>query len=149
MQTSYVFELDFLNAFHFQKYHIIIANYDFANPSLSQCWKTYIKFNFFWFFFQFQVSQISFIYIFLLINPFNFLKFYWLILFILGSYDKLHIKALSSISLCTEVYMINSTETAGFVIFFSFMLSYWSILLISCNSIGSYSLYLDLKIKYT
>ena len=59
-----------------------------------------------------SVIKPYFPHVFLLSNPFNFLQFYWLLLFALGSSDKLHIRAKFSISLCTENSMLNATETA-------------------------------------
>ena len=75
------------------KNHNDVANCDFTIPSLSVCWKTYIQSNFSWFFFQLLVLQVSFISAFLLINPFNFLQFYWLLFLILRFSDKLCIRA--------------------------------------------------------
>ena len=52
----------------------------------------------------------SFPSVFLLVNPFNFLQFYWLLFFILG-FSELFIKAEISISLCTEDGMLIANET--------------------------------------
>ena len=56
----------------------------------------------------------SFPTIFLLVNPLNFLQFYWLLLFTFESFDKLYIRPEFSISLGSEDSMINA-ETAVYI----------------------------------
>ena len=109
------FELDFLKVFHAHKNHNHVINYDFAISPSSD------KFSFYWFSFQFQVLQVSFPSIFLLVNPFEFLQFYWLLLFTLGSSDKLYtIRAEFPVSLCTEDGLLNAIETEVYI-FSSFL----------------------------
>ena len=98
--------------------NIILLTIIFAISFLSNCWKIYIKYNFLWFFLQFQILLVSFPSVFLLVNPLNFLQFYWFLLFSLGSFGKLHARTEFSIPLSTEHYMINGTKLCNFPHFY-------------------------------
>ena len=98
------FVLDFLEAFHIHKNHNNIVNCDFAVPSLSGWWKSYIYLISADSSFIFKLKK----YLSIL---FSFWSISWLLLFIFGSSDKLY-RAESCISLFTEDFMLNITETA-------------------------------------
>ena len=89
-----------------------IVNCDFAIPPFSNYLKIYNK-SIFSDFIQFQIMKLSFSPVFLLVNSFNFLQPYWLLIFTIGSFGRLHVSSLTfSISLCTEGDILNSIETA-------------------------------------
>ena len=58
-------------------------------------------------------DKTSFLFIFLLINSFNFLQFYCLLLFILGSSNELYTEAEFFTSFCAYEGMLNATENAA------------------------------------
>ena len=107
---------DFLEAFHIHKNHNNVVNCNIVFPYLSDFWKTYIKSNFSWFFFHFHSLQLSFLFFLLLVNFFNFLQFYWLQLFTLGSFAKLHERIEIVLSLIFQNSMMLSK--LQYVIFF-------------------------------